>query len=110
MKWIITLLLAAVLQLFLPWWSIAIAAFVAGLLIKQKAHRAFLHGFLGIFLLWTLASLWVYLDNEAILAGKLADLLFLPHSLLAVLATGLVGGITGGCAGITGHYLRQALQ
>ena len=38
------------MELFLPWWSVAIAAFIGGLLVNTRMN--FLAGFLGIGLLW----------------------------------------------------------
>ena len=56
MKFIIQLiaiaLAAFVLELFMPWWCIAIAAFAAGYALKSKAN--FFAGLLGIALLLSL--------------------------------------------------------
>ena len=48
---IITALLSFIAGLYLPWWGIAIAAFIVALLVYQKAGMAFLSGFLGLFFL-----------------------------------------------------------
>ncbi len=37
---------------FSPWWGFAITSFLVALLVHQKGGKAFLSGFLGIFLLW----------------------------------------------------------
>ena len=56
MKFLVSIILTALLGfaagLFLPWWGIALAAFVVALLIPQHGGLAWLSGFLGIFLLW----------------------------------------------------------
>jgi len=106
MKWIIIAISALILQLFLPWWSIAIAGFISGVFFIQKPGKAFLNGFFGIFALWSAVSLYIYIVNEGLLAERLADLFSLPHGLLVVLLTGLIGGICGGLSAITGNYFK----
>ena len=49
---ILTALLSFVAGLYLPWWGIAIAAFIAALIVYQKAGFAFLAAFSGLLLLW----------------------------------------------------------
>ena len=53
MKFIAALILTALSGyascLFLPWWSIAIAAFIIAFIIKQKPGWAFVSAFLGLF-------------------------------------------------------------
>ncbi len=106
MKWILIALLALILQTFLPWWSIAIAGFVSGIVFTQKPANAFINGFSGIFALWAAVSLYIYFVNQGLLAEKLADLFSLPHGLLVVLMTALIGGICGGLSAITGNFFR----
>lgn len=106
MKWIIVAISALVFQLFLPWWSIAIAGFISGVLFIQKPRKAFLNGFFGIFALWSAVSLYIYVVNEGLLAERLAALFSLPHGLLVVLLTSLLGGICGGLSAITGNYFK----
>lgn len=56
MKFFVSLLLTALLSfaacLYLPWWSIALAAFLVAALVPQKPFRSFLAGFAALFLLW----------------------------------------------------------
>lgn len=110
MKWILIALLALILQTFLPWWSIAIAGFVSGIVFLQKPANAFLNGFSGIFALWAAVSLYIYFVNQGLLAEKLADLFSLPHGLLVVLMTALIGGICGGLSAVTGNLLKSLLK
>jgi hypothetical protein len=48
-------LAAFLLELFMPWWCIAIAAAAGGYALKSKVN--FLAGLLGIALLWVIKSL-----------------------------------------------------
>jgi hypothetical protein len=106
---ILTGLLAFIAGLYLPWWSLAIAAFAVAALIHQKPWKAFLSGFLGLFLLWGGLALWINFKNDGVLAVKVASLLPLGGSpYLLIVATGIVSGLIGGLYALTGSYLRSS--
>ncbi len=110
MKWIIVIILALILQQFLPWWSIAPAGFVYGFLIQQSTRTAFINGFFGIFIFWTTLAGYVFYVNNGLLASLLAEIMFIPSGILVVLLTGITGGLTGGIASLSGRYLRELSQ
>lgn len=112
MKFITASLLTAILcfvsGLFLPWWGIAIVALGVAAIIHQKAWKAFLSGFLGVFLLWAGLAGWIDMQNNGVLAQKVASILPLGGSRLAIiLVTGCIGGLIGGFAALTGSFLRS---
>jgi hypothetical protein len=114
MRFILATLLTAVFSWlagsFLEWWSIALVAFLVGLLLPQSNGRSFLSGFLGIFLLWGLLSVWIDVKNNSILSEKIAQLFKLGgSSLLLILVTALVGGLVGGFAQLSGSSLRRLI-
>lgn len=111
MKFIIALLLTAIASyaagFYFPWWSIAVAAFIVAVAIPQKPGKAFLSGFLGLFLLWISLALYIDMGNQHILSMKIAELLFKSHSHALIMGvTGLVAGLVGGFAAMSGAYLR----
>lgn len=106
---ILTALLAIPLQLIFPWWMVMVAAFIISILNNQSARYAFLNGFAGIFTLWLIWSASISYLNEGVLSARLAELLMLPHSTLAILVTALIGGICGGFAALTANRLRKAV-
>ena len=108
-KWLLLIVVALILQLFLPWWSVALAGFAYGFLFVHKPGRAFLGGFLGIFLLWGIMAAYISWVNDGILAGRLANLFSLPHGSLAVLVTALTGGLAGGFAALAGSLFRKVV-
>ncbi|HAO45859.1 MAG TPA: hypothetical protein PLZ45_14865 [Ferruginibacter sp.] len=113
MKFIVSLLLTALLSfaacLYLPWWSIALAAFAVAALIPQKPGRSFFAGFLALFLLWGLLSLWMSNANEHILAHKISLLMLnMDNPWLLVLATALIGALVAGFAALSGSFLRRS--
>lgn len=99
-----TAILGYVLELFLPWWSIAVAAFLAGLILRTDAN--FLAGLLGISLLWLLAAFITDHSATTRLADKVAEIFSLSKPLLFVV-TGLIGGLVGGFAAMTGGALHK---
>lgn len=115
MKILLAVLLIAILSylagLYLPWWNIAIIAFLTALFIPLKPGYAFLAGFLGIFLMWAIVALWWDIKNESILSHKIAQLFPLGgSSFLLIMVTALVGGLVGGFAAMSGSSLRKLVQ
>ena len=105
---ILTILLSFAACLFLPWWSIAIAAFVVAALIPQKPLKAFVTGFIALFLLWGGLSFWMSNNNEHVLAHKVSQLILKMDSpLVLVLASALIGALVAGFAALAGSYLRK---
>ncbi len=98
--------------LFLPWWSIAIAAFFCAILVPQKKPGiAFLAGFSAIFLLWAGLAWWINSSNNGILAAKIAKVLPLGGSAIAlIIVTALIGALVAGLASMTGSFLRASNQ
>ena len=101
MKLIVAIVLVAlltfVLGLYFPWWSLAIAALIIGILIHQRAGMAFLSGFLGVFLLWAILAWWIDMKNEGYLSAKISALLPLGgSSILLILVTAFIGGLVAG--------------
>jgi len=97
-------LFSAVLQPFLPWYIIAVVAFIAGYVFKQPALAAFGSGFLAIFLLWLGYAAVLSHANNDLLAHKVATLLPLHGSVIGLLLlTGILGGLVSGFASLTGR-------
>jgi len=102
----LTALLSFVCGLFLPWWTIALAAFVVSLLIPQRPLFAFFSGFFAILLLWGAMAVVIDQLNQSILSAKVAAILPLGGSAyLLIFVTALVGALVGGGAAITASFL-----
>jgi hypothetical protein len=109
MKFFIQLLaiivLAYLLELFLPWYYIAVASFVMGYVLKSKAN--FLAGFLAIGILW-FAKAWLQDSaGSSDLAERVAHIFALPKKELLFLVTAIVGGLVGGFAALSGSLLKR---
>ena len=111
MKFIVSVLLTALLSftagLFLPWWTIAVCAFVVAVLMVQSPLKSFLWGFAGVFLLWLIFAMMIDAANDHILSRKIAQIFPLGGvSFLLTLVTAIVGGLVGGLGALTASYLR----
>lgn len=113
MKFLISLILTALLSfafcLFLPWWSIAIAALLVASLIPQKPFKSFLTGFVALFVLWGGLSFWISYNNHHILAHKLSQIIIkIDNPALLIVFTAFIGALVAGFAALTGSYLRKS--
>jgi hypothetical protein len=107
---IVTALLAFLSGIYMPWWGIAIAAFLVSAAIPQKPSFSFLSGFLGVFLLWEVLAWWIDNKNNGILSQKVASLFKLGNSsVLLIVITSIIGGLVAGFAALAGSYLRRLI-
>jgi len=112
MKFFISILLIALLSvaagLYLPWWTIAIVAFIVAAAIPQQPGKAFLAGFIALFLLWAALSFFISSNNEHVLAHKVSLLILkIDSPVLLVTATALIGAVVAGLGALSGSYLRK---
>lgn len=98
-----TIVLCLLLQLFLPWWTLAIGAFVVAFLFDNKSLPSFAAGFLGVALLWLAMAGYITIATDSILTTKLNQLLPVNSFII----TALVGGLVGGFGGLTGSLFRK---
>lgn len=112
MKFFVSILLIALLSvaacLYLPWWTIAIVAFIVAALIPQKPALSFSTGFISLFLLWGVVAWIVSSNNNHLLAHKISFLILKldsPYLLIAV--TAFIGALVAGFGALAGSYLRK---
>lgn len=113
MKFITTLILTALLSFvacfYLPWWSIAIVAFVIAAVIPQHPGKAFIAGFLALFVLWGALSYWISNNNEHLLAHKVSLIILKSDNPgFLILATALIGALVAGLGALSGSLLRKS--
>lgn len=95
---ILIIILSAVAEYYLPWWTIAVVCFIVSLLSGQRPGRSFLMGFLGIATFWLGDAMLHDIANAHILSQKMAVLFHLPNYGLFIGVTVLIGGLVGGMA------------
>lgn len=115
MKFIVSILLTALIAfamgLQLPWYSIAIAAFIVALCIPQKGGKAWLAGFLGVFLIWVLLALIQTKNGGENIATQMATIFPLQgNAVLLAIISATIGGLLGGFAALSGSFGRQLFK
>jgi len=106
---ILTALLSFAIGFYMNWWSNALAAFLVAALVRQNPGRAWISGFLGVFLLWAVLAWWIDIKNQSILSQKIAQVFPLGGSVfLLILITALLGALVGGFGALTGSYIRKS--
>ncbi|MEM7656576.1 MAG: hypothetical protein AAF399_10640 [Bacteroidota bacterium] len=125
LRFLLILVLAYPAGVFFPWWWAIVVAFLVGLLMSEKKRRrvfgkqqvparAFLAGFLALFLLWGVMVFWINGQNEGILAEKVAQLISanppISGPYLLILISALMGGLIGGFGAMTGNLLGEAMR
>jgi hypothetical protein len=112
MKFVIQLLaiiaLAYILELFLPWYYIAVASFMMGYVLKSKAN--FLAGFLAIAILWFVKAWLQDSDGSSDLTERVANIFTLPEKEFLFVVTSIVGGLVGGFAAWSGSLLKRKVK
>lgn len=104
-----TILIAGIsylLELYLPWWSVLVAAFMVNLWLPTKGLSSFLSGFLGVGLLWLIYAWLIDADTASIMSERMARLFSLGNPALMITLTGLAGGLAGGFASLSGSHFR----
>ncbi len=98
-----TIVLCGVLQIFLPWWTLAIGAFAVAFLLDNKGFPAFVAGFLAVAILWLGVAAYISVVTNSVLTNKLNQLLLINSFVI----TALVGGLVGGFGALTGSLFRK---
>jgi hypothetical protein len=111
MKFVIRLLIIALLAYFVPfytpWWTVLFIGFLVGYLIPGNGFNIFNAGFLGVGLVWL--SYTFFLNNQAdgILTEKMIALFPLNDANMLLIASAIIGGLCGGFSAVTGNSFRQ---
>ncbi len=99
---IVIMLLGYLLELFFPWWSIAIAAALVGTFLRSNAN--FWAGFIGIGMLWLAGALLIDFTSPSQLATSVAEILMMNKLILLIITT-LIGALVGGLSCLTGSLI-----
>jgi len=104
------ILLAALAEYLLPWWSLAAATLAVAVAMRLAPGRAFGAGFIAIALLWAGWALWWDIPNDHLLSGRMAKVFSLPHYSLLLMVTVLIGAMIGGLGAWSGAHLRRLIS
>lgn len=112
MKFLVAIILTAILgfaaPLYFAWWSFAITSAIVALAVHQRAWKAFVTGFAGLFILWGGMAFFIDVKNNHVLSQKVGAVLMLGNSpVMLILITALIGALISGFAALTGSYARS---
>ena len=108
MLFLIILILSFVASYFLPWWIVALIAFLAALFLGKTSGKSFWSGFGGVFIVWVILALIKSIPNDNMLASRVIQLFPLPHNwILLLLITALIGGLLGGMSALSGILVKK---
>jgi hypothetical protein len=109
MLFLIIFILSLLSGFILPWWVVAIIAFIAAWFKGKTSGKSFGAGFLAVGLAWAILALIRSIPNENELARRVAILFGLPGWwFLMVLITAIIGGLVGGMATWSGMLFKKA--
>lgn len=111
MKLIIRIIVIGALTYFISplsvWWTAMIIAFLVCFISHSSGLNAFIAGFLGVGLVWMGHAWNLDVQNESAFSSTIGEMMQLSDPIFLVLISGLVGGIAGAFASLTGTTLRQ---
>lgn len=106
LNFIATLVLAAILSFFMPWWSVMTTALATSLFFPLKKTAVFFVPFLAILVFWGIYCFILGNANDFTLAKRIAQLLPIGgNPYLLILLTGAIGGLAAGITAIFGKQL-----
>lgn len=113
MKFLATLILTAglawLLGLWLPYWSLSLAAMLVGFLIHPGELKALLAGLVAGALLWGGLAFVADVDNGHILSTRVASI-FGTSSVIMVVITATLGALLSGLGTWLGDRIRQGMN
>ena len=105
------ILLGVLAQWLFPWWIIAVVALYVGYFVHESPSKSFAYGTVAVTLMWlTYAGIQSSMNGglmstsiSGMTGGKLCAVQLLGF-------TGILGGLVGGFAAMTGTMLRQLIK
>ncbi len=111
MKFLLPVILIAIisllLQWFMPWWSIVIAAALIGVMFSLSGFHSFLSGFFGTAIVWWGYAWMIDAKNQSLLSTRIAELFQLGSPMLLIFICGIVAGLVGGLAAVSGSEIKK---
>lgn len=114
MKFILSIFLVALVTYAigiygsLPWWSFVVTNLIIAVALPIKPAQSFIAGAMGVGALWAGLAFGIDLANNHILSTKVAQILPLGGSYIAlIIITAFVGALLGGLASLTGSFVRK---
>lgn len=106
---VITAAFAWALGLWLPYWSLSLAAALVGFMVRPGGWKAFVAGLLAGLLLWGGLAYTADVANAQILSTRVAAIFGTGPGAMVVI-TGVLGGLLAGLGTLLGDRVRHAVS
>ncbi len=106
-NYVIILVATALLQLFLPWWVIALVPFVVCLWRSKHPGIAYSVSLAAVSTVWLAYAIFIHNATQGSMSNRIAELFNLPNGKALMASVTLLSGIVAGFAGLAGYYVRQ---
>lgn len=105
------ILLGVLAQLLFPWWIISIVALYVGYFVHESPAKSFAYGTVAVMLMWlTYAGIQSSM-NGGLMGLSISNMLGGKVSAgQLIILTGIIGGLVGGFAAMTGTLFRQLIK
>lgn len=110
MSFLLMILLSAMVQYFLPWWSVALVPFGISAWKGSSGKGAFFNGFFSAAVLWAALAFYEHQRSGGLLTERISVLFQGVGMPVLLAATVLIGGLVGGFASMSGYFLRQLIS
>lgn len=105
------ILLGVLAQLLFPWWIIAVVALYVGYFVHESPAKSFAYGTAAITLMWLTYAGIQNSMNGGLMSTSISNMTAGKLSATQLMVfTGLLGGLVGGFAAMTGTMLRQLIK
>jgi hypothetical protein len=102
-------ILVLVLSWILPWWGFAAICFLLGHKMKS-AFSAFSNAFVAVFCVWGIVAYIENTQSQGLMAQKMSALFSVPHPMLMIVLTAVLGGLLAGLWCASGYYLHKLIN
>jgi hypothetical protein len=117
MLFLLIAIVSFLLQLFLPWWSMALAAFAISFLLApraphggKKSLHVFFTAFFACGIVWLIMAFYIHFTKGDLMTNRIAELISLKGNSTLYIGTFLIAAIVGGFAALAGFYLKEIFQ
>ncbi len=109
MQFVVMILFSALVQYFLPWWSVIIIPFLISAAVGKSGGGAFWNGFLSTAFLWLGVAYYEHTRSGGILTARISETFQGIGTIGLLTITTWSGALLGGFAAMSGYFVRQSI-